>query len=249
MTKGAVLFICISLFAQATELEDAADQTCTQARKLNGACQELEVSFEHLIIRGLQWKTEWKANPKNMIENRPGEYVGQRNAQGNKHGFGGITQVDGDWFFGEWRQDMRHGLGKILTGHSSRSIEETYTGGWRYDSQHGIGNYTSQNRDNYCGEWVVGVQDGLGVYKYSDGSFYCGQWRNGSNHGLGVFVDSKLTYHGFWVNGEREGPATLRNTETNKLLFDGMFRNNEPMTGTNTQHKNPKKKQLSYFQQ
>jgi hypothetical protein len=70
------------------------------ASQLETKCSELENLFEDIIVAGLAWRKE-----NGITGDVPGEYVGQRQA-GERSGLGGVSQSNGDWFFGQWQGNM-----------------------------------------------------------------------------------------------------------------------------------------------
>ena len=95
------------------------------------------------------------------------EYVGPKNEDEEKSGFGMLKKVDGSIYAGEWKLDMRSGIG----------IETTIS------------------REAYAGQWRSGVRSGVGIKLFEDGSIYAGQWKNGKRHGLGtIYLPNGLKY-------------------------------------------------------
>lgn len=86
------------------------------------------------------------------------EYSGSRNEENEKSGFGVLKKIDGTIYAGEWRLDMRSGMG----------IE------------------VGVLRDRYSGQWRANVQNGVGIKVYEDGTIYSGQWKNGKRSGTGT---------------------------------------------------------------
>ena len=95
------------------------------------------------------------------------EYIGARNDEGERTGFGILKKIDGSIYAGEWKVDMRAGIG----------IE------------------TDVTRESYAGHWRSGVKEGIGIKVYENGTIYSGQWKNGKRHGIGtVFISNGLKY-------------------------------------------------------
>ena len=61
-------------------------------------------------------------------------YVGDRNAQGLRHGRGRCTYLDGSYYEGEWENDHKQGRGVLVE--RSGTI---YEGEWLNDLRHGNG--------------------------------------------------------------------------------------------------------------
>lgn len=148
-----------------------------------------------------------------------GEYVGERNAQGERDGFGQALLPNGDRYRGSYKANRRDGYGLYLFAQA------------RYD-----------------GEYVEGVRDGRGLCCYPDASVYAGEWRRQKRHGFGSYEysggNSNERYEGFWRDGVKEGDgvyyagqskyvggfkAGLRDGDgqvtTPEWRFEGRFRN------------------------
>ena len=108
-----------------------------------------------------------------------GEYVGQLNGRGQKHGNGKMTYDNGNEYDGQWKNNKRDGKG--TTRYSSGNV---YIGMWKGGKRHGFGVfYIEKSGDSYRGNWSGGVKNGPGVYEYADGeldvSFYSDDMRVG----------------------------------------------------------------------
>lgn len=69
---------------------------------------------------------------------------------------------------------------------------------------------------------------------YGDGSFYLGDFKEGKEHGWGVFEDAKVKHEGEFVNGERHGKAKVTSKSDGKVIFEGRFKNNQPVDPSTT---------------
>mmetsp|Transcript_14268 Transcript_14268/g.15811 ORF Transcript_14268/g.15811 Transcript_14268/m.15811 type:complete len:242 (-) Transcript_14268:109-834(-) len=156
-------------------------------------------------------------------------YTGAKNEANEREGFGGITKANGDWFVGDWKRDVRHGLGILSAGISLTKVTETYEGEWRYDRQHGLGHYSSGDDHSYWGEWVADEQDGWGIYDFPENVSYVGQWQSGEPHGIGYWENHEIKHVGEWHHGKRHGLARIYNKEQNKVIFEGLYENSEPL--------------------
>lgn len=93
-------------------------------------------------------------------EGEAGEYCGERNADGERSGFGVLRKGDTS-YSGEWKLGMRHGVGLSVDAKGNR----------------------------YAGEWKMNRERGMGVAVFADGSRYAGEWKNGHPHGHGMLVE------------------------------------------------------------
>lgn len=88
-----------------------------------------------------------------------------------------------------------------------------YDGEWRTDLRHGFGLMSYPDGSTYECEWKNNLKHGYGVYIYANGDKYEGQWYNGLRHGIGTYMHVKddCSFHGTWNEGQRIGPAEIRN--------------------------------------
>jgi len=134
---------------------------------------------------------------------------------------GSLTHEKTKYYIGQWKKDMRHGVGKnVFDG-------DIYFGEFRFDLQHGVGQLKTADGDFYEGEWKVGNQDGFGVYHWSDGSSYTGDWKLGNPHGEGIWQNYDILHEGGFVNGVRHGKAKITRKKDGKVLFTGMYKNDK----------------------
>lgn len=92
-----------------------------------------------------------------FIEYDDGEFCGYNNKEGERCGFGILKESGGACYAGEWKLNMRMGLG--------------------------IG--FSETRKKYAGQWHIDQKNGIGMEMQEDGTIYSGQWKNGRKHGVG----------------------------------------------------------------
>ena len=92
-----------------------------------------------------------------FIECQDGEFCGYNNLEGERCGFGILKESKGAYYAGEWKLNMRMGLG--------------------------IG--FSESRQKYAGQWHTNKKEGIGIEIQNDGTIYSGQWKNGKKHGIG----------------------------------------------------------------
>lgn len=78
-----------------------------------------------------------------------GKYVGERDANGFRHGFGTFTFGNGSLYCGQWQMGLRHGYGefRMMNGAS-------YKGQWANDLKHGYGKYNLPNLLEVTGIWL-----------------------------------------------------------------------------------------------
>jgi len=164
-------------------------------------------------------------------------YEGEKNSQGERHGIGKLLDRKQSFHVGEWRRNLRHGLGKSF----DKDTGDMYIGEWRFDLQHGKGILKTGDGDIYRGDWKAGAQDGFGIYHWnmnsniskpsSERGFrqYRGQWRLGNPHGIGTWENDEMKHEGQWVDGKRHGKALVIRKWDGKVLFNGFYANDKPM--------------------
>ncbi|XP_076803429.1 radial spoke head 1 homolog [Clavelina lepadiformis] len=160
-----------------------------------------------------------------------GEYEGDRNEEGERHGYGKATLPNGDTYEGQYDRGKRHGQGTYRFKSNARYIGEylhnkkhgqgtfiypdgsRYEGSWVDDQRQGNGKYFYVNSDTYEGEWSKHERHGQGSYIYADtGSKYVGTWISGKCEGAGEFIHANHRFQGNWTDGNMQGPG--------KYIFD-----------------------------
>jgi len=114
-----------------------------------------------------------------LIKVPGGEYIGQLNSRGQKHGNGKMRYDNGNEYDGQWKNNKRDGKG--TTRYASGNV---YIGMWSKGKRHGFGVFhIEKSGDIYRGNWSGGIKSGPGVYEYADGeldvSFYSNDIRVG----------------------------------------------------------------------
>nr|XP_025839157.1 radial spoke head 1 homolog isoform X3 [Vulpes vulpes] len=123
-------------------------------------------------------------------ENDIGEYDGERNEAGERHGHGKARLPNGDTYEGNYEH-----------------------GEWADDLRHGYGVYYYVNNDTYTGEWFAHQRHGQGTYFYAEtGSKYVGTWVNGQQEGAAELIHLNHRYQGKFLNKNPVGPG--------KYVFD-----------------------------
>lgn len=75
---------------------------------------------------------------------------------------------------------------------------------------------------------MAGEPNGFGRSVLPGTMHYIGTFREGKPHGYGNWSTIDHTYQGFFVNGKREGNGKLMD-HNGKIVFEGMFRNDQPV--------------------
>ncbi|XP_062371191.1 radial spoke head 1 homolog [Cinclus cinclus] len=152
-----------------------------------------------------------------------GEYEGDRNSEGQRHGFGKARLPNGDTYEGEYECGLRNGRGTYRFKNGA-----LYTGNYLQNKKHGKGVFFYPDGSKYAGDWVHDQKQGYGEYVYANGDTYTGEWANNKRHGQGTYVykDTGSKYVGCWVNGIQDGPAELIHLNHR---FKGRFLSGKPL--------------------
>ncbi|XP_017781157.1 PREDICTED: radial spoke head 1 homolog isoform X1 [Nicrophorus vespilloides] len=125
-----------------------------------------------------------------------GEYVGSRDDNLDRHGYGSALLPNGDIYEGNYRRGKRHGKGMYCFRNGSR-----YDGEWRkvcLGLKHGFGQMQYPDGSRYVGHWRKDNKHGNGIYHYINGDNYEGSWYKGFRHGLGtyVYIKDNVVFYG-----------------------------------------------------
>jgi hypothetical protein len=123
-----------------------------------------------------------------VIENPPadGQYIGERNETGQRHGKGAYTWPDGGTTYdGQWENDVHHGYGTMVATNGN-----TYVGDYQCGMKHGHGEYSFfEGGSQYEGQWTNDEMHGVGTYRYPSGTVYYGQFEHNKRHGHGTMKE------------------------------------------------------------
>ncbi|KAM7319100.1 radial spoke head 1 homolog [Alexandromys fortis] len=156
-------------------------------------------------------------------ENDLGEYEGERNELGERHGNGKARLPNGDTYEGHYEFGKRNGQGVYKFKNGAR-----YTGEYVKNKKHGQGTFIYPDGSRYEGEWADDQRHGHGVYYYINNDTYTGDWFNHQRHGQGTYfyAETGSKYVGSWVNGQQEGAAELIHLNHR---YQGKFLNKNPV--------------------
>jgi hypothetical protein len=137
-----------------------------------------------------------------------GNYDGDLNSRGERHGKGSFTADNGNKYEGDWVRDKREGHGK-----ATYNTGDVYIGSWKNCKRHGHGTMYIENGDVYEGKWANGFKDGPGTYRWKDGevdiSMYSSDYRVGE--GARWSEDRSRAYR--LVRGNVQGEISLGEAE------------------------------------
>uniref|UniRef100_A0A481A1T2 Radial spoke head 1 homolog n=1 Tax=Sus scrofa TaxID=9823 RepID=A0A481A1T2_PIG len=156
-------------------------------------------------------------------ENDLGEYEGERNELGERHGHGKARLPNGDTYEGKYEHGKRHGQGTYKFKNGAR-----YIGEYVKNKKHGQGTFIYPDGSRYEGEWANDLRHGHGVYYYVNNDTYTGEWLAHQRHGQGTYLyaETGSKYVGTWVKGQQEGAAELIHLNHRYL---GKFLNKNPV--------------------
>ncbi|XP_043690845.1 phosphatidylinositol 4-phosphate 5-kinase 6-like [Telopea speciosissima] len=138
------------------------------------------------------------------------------------HGNGKYLWTDGCMYVGEWFRGKTMGRGKF-----SWPSGATYEGEFKGGYMDGKGTYTGSNGDTYRGSWVMNLKHGQGTKHYANGDYYEGEWRRGQQDGHGRYQwKNGNHYIGQWKIGVFNGNGTLIWVSGNR--YDGFWEDGLP---------------------
>lgn len=152
-----------------------------------------------------------KAGELSFAERSGSEYCGNLNPDNQRSGFGIAKNEDGGYYAGEWKLDMKNGLGMHVEPGQNK-----YAGEWRLNRRAGVGIQILPNGMRYAGEWKNGKMNGHGILFFPNGERICALFRNGqpdaSQTGFyylkdGSFIGGRITIDG------PDGPCTRYHTD------------------------------------
>ncbi|XP_035724854.1 radial spoke head 1 homolog isoform X2 [Vespa mandarinia] len=139
-------------------------------------------------------------------ENPLGLYEGERNEQGDRHGFGKALLPNGDMYIGRYCEGLRNGKGIYVFKNGAR-----YDGEWRQGLKYGQGTFWYPDGTRYEGDWKRDTKYGFGVYFYENKDVYEGSWKKNLRHGLGTYLYAATgtKFMGTWIKDRMQGPGQL----------------------------------------
>ena len=147
-----------------------------------------------------------KLSGSRVDERDDGAYSGDRNADGQRHGFGTATFCNGDEYAGWWHENVKHGIGR----------------------------YTWASGETYEGRFVGGEICGHGIMTGPSHCYeYRGMFENGVEHGVGMRTVGTTSYEGTFVDGYAHGKGVETNAGT-LVQFWGWYHRGQRVEGLYT---------------
>ena len=118
----------------------------------------------------------------------------------------GIEKNKNYTYLGSFKDDLRHGKGKIIFNEG----EEYYEGEFTNGKMTGYGFYKWSNNNTYKGQFLDGNLHGKGIFKWNDGNEYEGDYVNNIKEGQGEYrCKNGKKYKGPYKNGKQHGIGIL----------------------------------------
>ena len=118
----------------------------------------------------------------------------------------GIEKNKNYTYLGSFKDDLRHGKGKIIFNEG----EEYYEGEFTNGKMTGYGFYKWSNNNTYKGQFLDGNLHGKGIFKWNDGNEYEGDYVNNIKEGQGEYrCKNGKKYKGPQKNGKQHGIGIL----------------------------------------
>ncbi len=114
---------------------------------------------------------EKNINLKKASDEFGNEYVGGV-LNGLKNGFGEFTYQTKTKYIGEFKDNIRSGLGTLVSAH------EMYIGEFKGDAKSGMGTVYYTDGSKYYGKFISNKTAGLGIFKYKDGTYEIAKYFN-----------------------------------------------------------------------
>ena len=146
----------------------------------------------------------------------------------NTHTSGCFTQsITFDYMGGKDENGLKEGFGVQKWKDGSK-----YSGMFKQNKASGLGIFIHPDGDKYQGEFENDRANGFGIYVHENGAIYYGQWSDDSQYDIGYeeWTDSSR-YSGSYVNGKKEGydaereknnPFILRLKEAAPEMYERM---------------------------
>jgi hypothetical protein len=135
-----------------------------------------------------------------------------------RHGIGVLVRRDGQWYEGTFADGRAHGHGTFRTATGSE-----YQGQWSNDQAHGYGKLVQASGISYEGEWQHNEKTGKGTERWPDGASYEGEFSRGAKHGSGMYLSgSAAQYDGQFRHDLMDGEG--RYTADDGCVLKGQWR-------------------------
>lgn len=125
----------------------------------------------------------------------------------------------GSTFFGEFKRDLRNGVGE----ESNTQSGETFVGNFQNNYRRGFGAFKNSEY-SYKGNWINGKRSGLGFFRLNktgkEGeTTYFGHWKNDTRSGLGVFTSGNQQIRAEWLDDVLHGRVCIGASSKNPIFM------------------------------
>ena len=129
--------------------------------------------------------------------------------------FGSISYDGGFKYVGDFKNNLRHGVGKFIWPNGN-----IYTGEFKDDLREGTGTMNYSDGASYSGKWMNGEMEGLGKFTWPNGDTYLGEFkRNKIKNGEGVInYFNGIEYLGDIFNGKPNGQGEISFKDGSKYI-------------------------------
>ena len=170
-------------------------------------------------VKSGQGKMEYYKNGHGVIEYSGNWDNDLPNGKGKLTKYSDVTNMT---YHGEWKDGLRHGLGKYsLSWDKGTFPSEKYEGEWKEDKRCGKGKccYGRNEENVYEGEWLNDMRHGHGVWKYENGDVVECEWEQGRKNGSGTFAFADGgTIQAEWIDDKMQ-MDTIKKTDLSLPLL------------------------------
>jgi hypothetical protein len=152
-------------------------------------------------------------------------YEGEFTRPCQKHGKGKFSWKDGSIYFGEFRNGLRSGKGK-MTWVGGEFNGDCFEGEFLDGDVCGFGTYKYHNGNVYVGNFRAPcVKHGEGIYTWKAGGEFVGMFKDGKRCGQGRMIyRNGNVYEGLYAESKRNGMGVMK--EKDGWLIEGNWENN-----------------------
>ena len=122
-------------------------------------------------------------------------YMGFRDGQGQRNGYGVMQVDDGTTYTGQWCGSKREGYGTLFFKGG------VFEGQWLQGSAHGKGSIHFQNGDTFDGTYAHNKKSGHGVYTWAGGTRESGEYVEGQKDGVHLWRSASESWEVVYDKG------------------------------------------------